>query len=91
MTATAVLCAVTVGMWNYLYKKAHEAEHSQMASEAQEYKQQISEQMDTTIQILTTLAKAYEVSGVTDRREELELSINEKFYGTRTETDRKGV
>lgn len=77
MTATAVLCAVTVGMWNYLYKKAHEAEHSQMASEAQEYKQQISEQMDTTIQILTTLAKAYEVSGVTDRREELELSISE--------------
>ena len=75
MTATAVLCAVTVGMWNYLYKKAHESEHSQMEAEAQEYKQQMLEQIDTNIQILTTLSKAYEASGVTDRPEELELSI----------------
>ncbi len=73
--SSIVLCAAIFGVLSYVFQTAHEAEHAQMKTEAQEYRSRIFKQLDKNLQILTTLSRAYEVSGTADREEELRDSI----------------
>lgn len=69
------LCAAIFGVLFYVFRTAHEAEHAQMKTEVEEYGNRIFKQLDKNLQILTTLSKVYEVSGIPDRSEELRDSI----------------
>ena len=70
-----VLCLVGVFLLQYVMQAVHESAHEQMRIETQEYKERILKQMDKDIQILTTLAKAYEVSSIANDKDQLEQSL----------------
>ena len=59
----------------YVLLSAHDAEHSQMKAEADEYKTRILKQLDNTTQVLTTLSKEYEISDIMDDPQRLQLNI----------------
>lgn len=69
--------AVGFGVFAYIMKSAHEAEHVQLYAEAMEYRERLRKQMDKNLQILTTLSKAYEVSTITQDPARLEKSLME--------------
>lgn len=70
-----LLSVVGFGIWTFMVKSAHDAEHSQMEVETEEYKIRLIKQIDKNMQILTTLAKAYEVSAITKEDKQLEKSL----------------
>ena len=72
-----LLSAIGFGIFAYIMKSAHEAEHAQLQAEATEYRGRLLRQMDKNMQILTTLSKAYEVSTITDDPEQLGQSLIE--------------
>lgn len=61
-----LLSAIGFGIFGYIMKSSHEAEHAQLQAETAEYKERLLRQMDKNLQILTTLSKEYEVSTITD-------------------------
>lgn len=71
------LSAVVFATWGYLSKTARNADNTQMYIETIEQKDNILKQLNKTLQILTTLSKAYEVSNIMESSEELERSIIE--------------
>ncbi len=75
--SSIVICALVLGTFSYVMNQAHESDHIQMKTEVEEYKVRISKQIDKNIQILTTLAKSYEISKITDSEDLLEKSIAE--------------
>ena len=77
ISSSIILCGVVFVVLTYVLRAAHEADHVQMKTEVQEYKSRILKQLDKNLQILTTLAKAYEVSDIMENPEELEQSIIE--------------
>ena len=72
-----LLSAIGFGIFGYIMKSAHEAEHAQLQAETAEYKERLLRQMDKNLQILTTLSKAYEVSTITDDPRQLGQSLME--------------
>lgn len=72
-----LLSAIGFGIFGYIMKSAHEAEHAQLQAETTEYKGRLLRQMDKNLQILTTLSKAYEVSTITDDPRQLGQSLME--------------
>lgn len=72
-----LLSAIGFGIFGYIMKSAHEAEHAQLQAETTEYKGRLLRQMDKNLQILTTLSKAYEVSTITDDPGQLGQSLME--------------
>ncbi len=75
IVSTVILCIVVFSVLAYIFQAAHEADHIQMKAEVEEYENRILKQIDKNFQILTTLSKAYEVSGITQNPEELEQNI----------------
>ena len=72
-----LLSAIGFGIFGYIMKSSHEAEHAQLQAETAEYKGRLLRQMDKNLQILTTLSKAYEVSTITDDPRQLGQSLME--------------
>lgn len=72
-----MLCALIGGVWGYLYRTANESDYIQMQMDGREYRENILKQMDKTLQILTTLSKAYEVSDILSRPDDLKINIVE--------------
>lgn len=75
--SSILLIVIGVGILMYIMRVAHDMEHMQMQAEAEEYKVRILKQMDANVQILSTLAKEYEVSGIIHDPGMLERSIQE--------------
>lgn len=73
--STVILCVAVFSILVYIYQTAHEADHTQMKAEVEEYENRILKQIDKNFQILTTLSKSYEISNITKNPKELELSI----------------
>lgn len=77
IVSSILLVVIGIGILMYIMRVAHDVEHMQMQAEADEYKVRILKQMDANVQILSTLAKEYEVSGIIHDPEMLERSIQE--------------
>lgn len=63
------------GLFGYMLQSVHDAEHRQMQAESEEYRTRVLKQLDKTTQILTTLARAYEVSGIHNDPVRLQKSL----------------
>ena len=70
-----VLFTVFAVFFSYLMTEARESELRQLEVETTEYKSRLVKQMDTTMQILSTLSKAYEISDIELTEEFLEESL----------------
>lgn len=75
IASSIVLTLIGFFVIMYVLSSAHDAEHSQMKAEADEYKTRILKQLDNTTQILKTLSKEYEISDIMDDPQRLQLSI----------------
>lgn len=66
IASSILLCLIGLTIMNYVFQAAYTEDRKQMQVETQEYKERIFKQLDKNLQILTTLSRAYEVSGVYD-------------------------
>ncbi len=71
VTVTLILFSTAAAFLAYLLNSSRDYERKQMQLETAEYRDRILNQVDTTMQILTTLAKAYEVSDIASSNEKL--------------------
>ena len=70
-----LLSCLGFGILIYIMRSYHHIEHTKMQVETSEYKVRLLKQMDKNLQILTTLAKAYEVSTITSEPARLEKNL----------------
>ena len=77
ITVSMILCVAVFGVLTYVLDAAHDADHVQMKAETLEYESRILKQIDKNFQILNTMAKSYEISGIIKDFDELEKSISE--------------
>ncbi len=82
--SSIVISLAGIGLIAYLGNAAHKADHIQMQEETQEYKDRISKQLDKNFQILNSLSKTLEVTGVTNLKSEL---IEEVITEVNSEND----
>ena len=73
--SSILLCVAGGSVLYYLLKTAHESDNLQMRIETEEYKDRILKQLDSNMQILSTLSRAYEVSQVFDDPDQLADSL----------------
>jgi diguanylate cyclase (GGDEF)-like protein len=75
IVGSLILTLLGIGIWIYIKNTAYISEQQQMRAETNEYCDRISKQLDKNMQILTTLAKAYEVGTITEHPDKLEKSL----------------
>ena len=68
--------ALVLIAFSYVIQQAHDSDHIQMKTETEEYESRILKQIDKNIQLLTSLAKAFEVNDLTASTELIEKNIS---------------